>query len=233
MKKLPFPLAQRPGAAHGIREVEERWYQAIAAWKLRVLRPLVRLLAWVGATPDAVSYAGLAMLAGYLALLPRSPRGALAFLLLNILCDGLDGSLARYRGLTSDHGKFTDMLCDSISFTVVVLGLMLAGIVNPILGAVYIYVSLVMEVLAIIREQRRAASEWLLSPRAGAFAHLFKSLTYLLVVLWALAGVNVWDPAIGLFTLGTIAAAIYHYVRIKRDAGRGAATAARAPRRGP
>ncbi|MCE2570310.1 CDP-alcohol phosphatidyltransferase family protein [Motilimonas eburnea] len=48
-------------------------------------------------------------------------QGALALLLINRLCDGLDGALARVKGSTS-AGAYLDICCDFIFYSAMVVG---------------------------------------------------------------------------------------------------------------
>lgn len=91
-------------------------------------RPLV--------TPDGVTLVGFAI--GVLAL-PFLALGwygaALAAIMLNRLCDGLDGALARRRGLT-DAGGFLDIALDFLFYALVPFGFVLADpLNNAIAGA--------------------------------------------------------------------------------------------------
>lgn len=87
-------------------------------------------------TPDGVTLVGFAI--GVLAL-PFLALGwygaALAAIILNRLCDGLDGALARRRGLT-DAGGFLDIALDFLFYALVPFGFVLADpLNNAIAGA--------------------------------------------------------------------------------------------------
>lgn len=99
------------------------------------LRPLIdpplnalgRGLARVGLSANAVTLAGLipAMGAAW-ALAERQFLLALALILANRLLDGLDGAVARVRGLT-DFGGFLDIVMDFAFYVAVPLGFALAA----------------------------------------------------------------------------------------------------------
>ena len=100
------------------------------------LKPLLgQIVAWIdrpGVTPDGITLLGFAV--GVLAL-PFLALGwypaALAAILLNRLMDGLDGALARRRGL-SDAGGFLDIALDFLFYALVPFGFALA---NPAVNA--------------------------------------------------------------------------------------------------
>lgn len=99
------------------------------------LRPLIdpplnamgRVLAQAGFSANAVTLAGLIPALGALwALAERQFVLALALILVNRLLDGLDGAVARVRGLT-DFGGFLDIVMDFAFYVAVPLGFALAA----------------------------------------------------------------------------------------------------------
>ncbi|MCZ8018156.1 CDP-alcohol phosphatidyltransferase family protein [Novosphingobium sp.] len=99
------------------------------------LRPLIdpplnalgRVLARAGISANAVTLAGLIPALGAAwALAEREFLLALALILANRLLDGLDGAVARVRGLT-DFGGFLDILLDFVFYVAVPLGFALSA----------------------------------------------------------------------------------------------------------
>lgn len=90
-----------------------------------LLHQCVKVLDKPGITPDGLTLVGFAI--GVLAL-PFLALGwylaALVVILLNRLLDGLDGALARRRGLT-DAGGFLDISLDFLFYALVPFGLFL------------------------------------------------------------------------------------------------------------
>ncbi|GMW85785.1 CDP-alcohol phosphatidyltransferase family protein [Klebsiella pneumoniae] len=103
------------------------------------LKPLLNAVAGAldrpGISPDGLTLVGFAI--GVLAL-PFLALGwygaALAAILLNRLLDGLDGALARRRGLT-DAGGFLDIALDFLFYALVPFGFILADPLNNALAA--------------------------------------------------------------------------------------------------
>ena len=99
------------------------------------LNRLVSVLDRPGITPDGLTLAGFAI--GVLAL-PFLALGwypaALVAIVLNRLLDGLDGALARRRGL-SDAGGFLDIALDFLFYALVPFGFALAAPAENALAA--------------------------------------------------------------------------------------------------
>ena len=82
----------------------------------RLIEPLVMLLKKLGATPNAITVAGLAFVViGSYFLYLQEYFLSFIFLLVGALSDAIDGSLARRAGKSSDFGAFLDSLLDRVS----------------------------------------------------------------------------------------------------------------------
>ena len=102
------------------------------------LRPLIdpplnamgRVLARLGIGANAVTLAGLVpALAAAFAIAHHHYLSGLALILLNRLIDGLDGAVARARGIT-DFGGYLDTLADYVFYVAVPVGFGLAATEN-------------------------------------------------------------------------------------------------------
>jgi|GEM_PF-1349720 len=104
------------------------------------LHPLARWLDEAGATPNHVTMAGLAasVLSG-LALALDSMGLGLIWLLVALLCDMLDGDIARLSpGKATPSGAFFDSCADRVSEAVVFGGLLIGKLDNTFTGWVWI-----------------------------------------------------------------------------------------------
>jgi phosphatidylglycerophosphate synthase len=90
---------------------------------LWLFRPAVRLLVRLGVHPDHLSWSSWWL---HLLAAVALSQGAFAFagwvLLLGAICDSLDGSVARARGLSSDAGEVLDAVIDRWAEMVVFFG---------------------------------------------------------------------------------------------------------------
>ena len=107
----------------------------------RVLRaalfPAIWTLAKLRVPPNAVSLAQLPLGVAIVLLIEPAPVAASVLFILTLLMDGLDGSLARYTGRSSDYGALVDQLSDHVREVTVVAGLAFLGALNGGLAALY------------------------------------------------------------------------------------------------
>ncbi len=119
-----------------------------------VLNRLVSVMDKPGITPDGLTLTGFAI--GVLAL-PLLALGwypaALAAIVLNRLLDGLDGALARRRGLT-DAGGFLDIALDFLFYALVPFGFALAAPAENALAAAWLLLRLSVPAAAFWRLRR-------------------------------------------------------------------------------
>jgi len=97
----------------------------------KYLEAIVRPLARIGLTPNALTFIGLAisLLGAYLFARGEQVFAALV-LLFGSLVDALDGTLARLTGKTSRFGAFMDSTFDRISDGAVLFGIAAGGLVS-------------------------------------------------------------------------------------------------------
>ncbi|WP_032096546.1 MULTISPECIES: CDP-alcohol phosphatidyltransferase family protein [unclassified Alteromonas] len=94
-----------------------------------LLRPIVVELDKRGITPNHVTLAGF--IVGLIAvplIILNWWLGALGFIILNRVCDGIDGELARYQKSSSSAGGYLDICLDFLFYASVPLAF---GIANP------------------------------------------------------------------------------------------------------
>lgn len=92
-----------------------------------VVDPVARRLLAAGVSPDAITIAGtVGAVAGALAFFPRGMFFVgTAVVVLFVLTDLLDGTMARLRGTTSSFGAFLDSTCDRMADAAIFAGLVL------------------------------------------------------------------------------------------------------------
>ena len=131
--------------------------QAVADY---VERPVARLFARLGLTPNSVSLIGLAIAGGgaYVIAIGNWWAGGLIVLFAGIF-DLFDGALARATGKVSDFGALLDSTVDRVSEAVVLLGLLAYYLSKDNdLGSMLVYVALVGSIMV---SYMRARSEGL------------------------------------------------------------------------
>jgi CDP-diacylglycerol--glycerol-3-phosphate 3-phosphatidyltransferase len=129
----------------------------------RVLDPVVSVLTSLGVPPMLISLIGL-VLSLYGALVVASGSLALGgvFLLLSGLCDVLDGSLARRRGLASRFGAFLDSTLDRVAEFAFFGGFLFYVVHRPGGGSNFVFViTLVVLAGSVLTSYARARAEGL------------------------------------------------------------------------
>lgn len=104
---------------------------------------LGRRVAKVGLNANQVTLGGFVLGLMTVPLLAAGEMSAaLVFVLLNRLCDGLDGAIARRRG-ASDFGGYLDIVCDFLFYAAVPFGFALADPAANALPAAFLIFSFV------------------------------------------------------------------------------------------
>lgn len=165
-------------------------HRKIQRWKDNTMRPLASTFAALNVTPNTVSYAGV--IGMFLFVLMVKSQTTLAALLL-ILCfftDQFDGILARYLEQESDRGKFVDMVCDNFTFTLYMFGLIYAGIVSGLWGAIFVYFMITSKMLRSIYHSQFFESDWKFKAIAGLTPNIAATIAYIFFFIYVIWDVN-------------------------------------------
>lgn len=87
---------------------------AFAAKRDRIFTPVVRLLDRMGASPNLISLLGILFLLVACTLSPAHAMLATSCMAMYLLCDGLDGPLARLTGRAHAGGSLVDIIADQL-----------------------------------------------------------------------------------------------------------------------
>jgi phosphatidylglycerophosphate synthase len=136
----------------------------------RLLAPLLRVLAALRVKPDHLTFLSLAAGLAFCPLYFLSPPAAFLAIALHVLLDGLDGPLARYLGVASRKGSFTDTMSDQTVIVGTTLTLMWSGVVGLLPGALYMVTYTVVVLFAIARNALDKPYSWLVRPRFYVYA---------------------------------------------------------------
>lgn len=101
------------------------------------LSPLIKLLAALGISPNAVSATQVVLGVAVVLTVRDQPRLAFLLFVLALLLDVADGALARYTGKTSRFGMVVDQYSDHAREVLVIAALAYAGGLSPLLAALY------------------------------------------------------------------------------------------------
>ena len=100
--------------------------QWVRTWYSKVLDPFLKVLARVGITANMLTIASMLFIivAGVLLAVGKPILGAWV-LMFGAFLDGIDGELARVRGVKTSFGGFLDSICDHIGDFAIYLGLLI------------------------------------------------------------------------------------------------------------
>ncbi|MBP7058430.1 CDP-alcohol phosphatidyltransferase family protein [Candidatus Gracilibacteria bacterium] len=117
---------------------EEKTYMKWRLWRDKVLEPVLAKLSALGIKANWVTYASFLMVFPFIYFFKFNPWIAFIFIVLNVIFDGIDGSLARYKGASSDQNGLMDTVFDNLSFLVFFMTVFYYGVFSPFWGALYI-----------------------------------------------------------------------------------------------
>ena len=102
-------MVEQPSSADTYSALEQRFREPGRALLMRIYHPLVLLLAWLGVSPNVVSFSQIAL--GLLIVIIITPHPHLP-LLPTTSIHRIDGALARHLGPSSPFGALWDGFCE-------------------------------------------------------------------------------------------------------------------------
>ncbi len=186
----------------------ERWiHQWFAEKRTRLFSVLFPLFDRFGLVPDTFSYTGIAFLAGVVLYFVRAPVVAVTFLVGHLICDAMDGAYARNAGKASHSGAFTDLVCDQLGMVTVATLALFHHLVNPLSGAIYITLYLIVVVFGVIINVMG------LNSRVTITSKMF---LYAVYAVWAFTGRNYLPQLMWFFSVIMAVEVCVGYLRLKR-----------------
>ncbi len=130
-------MVEQPSSADAYSALEKRLREPARAFLGRIYHPLVLLLAWLGVSPNLVSFSQIPLGLLIVIMITPHPRLALLLIILSIAIDGIDGALARHLGRATPFGALWDGFCDHVREILVIAGLAWVGALNGFWAALY------------------------------------------------------------------------------------------------
>ncbi len=180
---------------------EEKIYTSLAAVRTSIFRPLNKILTAIGVNADMLSYLGVVVMVGFIFALPDNLMLAFWLLFARMIIDIMDGPLARYQKTDSDRGKFVDVLMDNLAFALFIFGVIHAGFMEGLAGAIYLFLTELVVVLMIIIYNLKHKSDWFFYASAGSYPYNFIYAIYILFALYAFGGNNYLTGAVQIFSV--------------------------------
>jgi CDP-diacylglycerol--glycerol-3-phosphate 3-phosphatidyltransferase len=180
-----------------------------------IIEPVVNVLARLGVTPNALTFAGFAInvVAGVLIGLNQLLLGGIVMVVVAMPLDALDGSLARATGKQTKFGGFFDSVLDRFAEAALLTGLaayfMRQG---DDLSALVAFAALVGSLMV---SYTRARAEGLgLECKVGLFSRLGRVILMAAGLILGLPVIMVWLLAV--LSLATAIQRIIHVYRISK-----------------
>jgi phosphatidylglycerophosphate synthase len=141
-----------------LSEAEGRYVEKFRTWKDKKLRFLIAILANLGVKPIWLSLAGLVCSVLTFFWLGSNTGVVLFLLILSVIFDNLDGSLARFTGDRDEKGAWVDLFCDNLGLVIVVLFSIYNGVISGFWGASYAVTYILMLIALFIFRFKKVAA---------------------------------------------------------------------------
>jgi len=128
------------------------------------LAPIAAALAYLGITPDMLSFASVAFGIGFFLLARFQFTVAFWLLVASLACDALDGVEARLKGINTPRGSFTDMFCDQAVAAFSVAGMVWREAIHPVLAILFVYVYTALVIFLALHRLLQISSRWIVRP---------------------------------------------------------------------
>lgn len=213
MKIKPRKTPRYPERLNKSQEVYDRSVR-IRWW---LFRPFVVLLTRLGVTANLVSYASPIAMLPFIFVARDLPWAGVACVAASVVLDMNDGLVARHLGTASDKGKFVDMVCDNLSFTIFMVGLVNADLIAPVPGVLLTYAMLLSKVLRSVTHAYYLDSDWFFRAVAGFLPNFAAACTYVVYLLYAATRES--HLSVTGYVLGAVLVvdSILFFARIQRD----------------
>lgn len=167
--------------ADPISASEQRIKDVISEVIMNAVKPLLKLLIKLRVKANHISYFSATL--GFISaiLLWVDLRLSAYFLITSLLLDSLDGAFARYSETATVQGSITDCLTDQIVISSTTIGAILTGIVNPLLGCLYLLLYPIIIIFSVLRNILEIPSGYVLRPRI---------YFYIIFILYLFTGIN-------------------------------------------
>jgi len=130
-------MIEHPTSPDSYSALEQRFREPARALLMQIYHPIVLLLAWLGVSPNLVSFSQIPLGLLIVIMITPYPRFALLLIIATITIDGVDGALARHLGHSSPFGALWDGFCDHTREILVIAGLAWVGALNGFWAALY------------------------------------------------------------------------------------------------
>jgi len=185
---------------------EQQIMEAFQKKKDVLLRPLLEVLVRLRVKPAQVTFWSFMSIFGFVLFYNNFAGWALTFIVLGIILDLVDGSLARFSVVDSKSGALLDTAADNLGFFIVVLTLIYFGTVGGFLGALYVLSYVLMVVLLMTLNAAEPVA---------FFVFKSKYFLYLFLFIFVIFQFNFLDPFLVFCTAYMIVTNIFLFQKLR------------------
>ena len=189
----------------------------IRRWRDLLVRPFAALITALRIPAGAVSCAGVLFAATAFWTFAQSPRLSLVSVLAPLLCDALDGAVARQAGTACAQGKLLDHLCDASVFAVLLAAAAAHGLASAGASVYAAHISLLVVVFGLTHRAAAEGTTWNDNPQAGFGAHFPKSFFLAALITLLLGGPDWIRPALIVSNVAATLIALILFARLSRQ----------------
>lgn len=178
-----------------------------------LFKPIIKILAKLNITANFLSNLKLIGFLPFLFLIQKNQKLAFIFLLISLIIDLFDGSLARFQKKQSDKGKFIDIFGDFLIYLLVVLSLISLNTLNKNILTYHLFIFPIISILSTIKNQEFTKTDWIIKP-APLIGH-FNALVYISLFLLIFFKINFIHLILYFLNLYYSILSVYNFIFIQ------------------
>jgi phosphatidylserine synthase len=160
--------------------------------KGKVFGLLVKLLVKLGVTANMVSFSSAFVGIVSTIFLWYDIKISAGLLILALLIDAVDGSVARATNTNNIKGSLTDAFSDQITISATTIGFIAIDLLDPVIGGLYLVLYPMLIIFTILRNATKNPRKLVLRPRG---------LIYIIFWIYAFGGINIMNEVTLLMAL--------------------------------
>jgi len=193
---------------------QKKFYAKFAELRNKIFDPITKVLMFLRITPNMVSIFGVFLMVLFVVFAKTNSPWLLLILYGSWLIDLIDGPLARNSKTANDKGKFVDMFCDNLNFTLFVLGVIQLDLVSGFVGALLIYFMAISKLFRSIYNAKDYVSDWRFKAVAGLLPNFIVALAYIHLGVYFIFNLYYFDYIYLVFASILIIDSLSHFKKI-------------------
>lgn len=186
---------------------ERRLKHVFETIKKYVFYPFLGLFSWLRISANMISYASAmcGLIATYYMWIDM--HQAAIFLIVSVVLDGIDGSLARFTHQSSPQGSLTDAFTDQVTISATTIGMIANGVIDIVWGGVYLVLYPVLILFSILKNSLGTPNQYVFRPRF---------IMYVFFLWYVYSGQNIINYALIPVVLVLMSYVLYDFFTLKK-----------------